>query len=148
MSTATQENLLQTSRFGVEIDGVLFGLFKECSGLDSTNEIIEYKSVGGGGKLFTQKVPGHTNFSDITLKQSLDGTSDMWDWRQQVENGEYDKYRRDGSIVLYDEKGDEQARYKFTAGWPSSWKFSDLDAGADDIVIQEMVIAHEGISKP
>ena len=146
-NNATQEVLLQTSRFGVEIDGVVVGLFKSCGGLESTSEVIQYKSVGPKGQLFTQKVAGHATYGDITLKSSLGGASALWDWRQLVEDGKFSEFRKDGSVILYDELGDVRDTYKFTAGWPSSWKINELDAGADDIVVQEVTIAHEGLTR-
>lgn len=146
-NNATQEVLLQTSRFGVEVDGVVLGLFKGCSGLESTTEVIKYKSTGPKGKLFTQNIPGHTTFGDIVLKQSLGGSPALWDWRQEVVDGTFDKFRRTGAVVLFDEKGDERERYKFTDGFPSSWKFNELDSGADEIVVQEVTISHEGIER-
>lgn len=144
---ATQETLLQTSRFGVEIDKTVHGFFRACSGLESKTEVITYKSVGENGKLFEQKVPGHTNYSDITLKQSLGSNTFFWEWRELVEQGDYGKFRKSGAVVLYDEQGNPQDRYEFTAGWLSSWKFTDLDANADDVVLQEITIAHEGITR-
>ena len=143
--TATSENLVLTATFSVEIDGVQLAFFKSCSGLSTENQVVEHKVVNTKGQLITQKVPGHAKYADIVLKKSLDGGTALADWRKQVVAGQYTDYRRNGSIVLIDSMGTEVARWNFTAGWPSTWKGSDLDAGADDIAIEEVTIAHEGL---
>jgi phage tail-like protein len=145
--TATQENLLTTSRFAIEIDGVIQGLFKECTGLEMKTELITYNSVNNKGVLFTQKVPGHNTYSDITLKKSLDGAKDLISWRMDVINGDYTKFRKDGYVTLYDSKLTQVARWQFKAAWPTDWKFAQLDANANDILLEEITFAVEEITR-
>jgi phage tail-like protein len=49
--------------------------------------------------------------------------------------------------VIYDNAGTEVGRWNFEAGWPSKWSASDLDAGTDDVMIEELTISHEGLFK-
>lgn len=144
-NTATSENLVATFNFAVEIDSVTVAYFREASGLTTEVEVIEHKVVNSKGKQVVQKIAGHISTGEVTLKKSMDGNKYLTDWFKQVQNGEYDKYRRNGSIVLYDPKGNEVVRWNFTKGWPKSWKASDLDASADDIVTEEIIITHEGL---
>jgi len=108
-------------------------------------EIIEYKEATSEGKLIIRKVPGAMKWSDITLKKRIDSSYDLWDWRLEVENGDIDSARRDGSIVLYDSKRNEVARWNFISGWPSKWKGADLNAGEDQVAVEEITITHEGL---
>ena len=137
--------LLTTFSFHVELDGVDIGRFKEASGVESETEIIEYKEVTKDGKMVIRKVPGAMKWADITLKKSIDMSRDLWEWRLEVEEGDIDAARRDGSIVLYDSTHSEVARWNFMSGWPSKWKGADLNAGEDQIAVEEITITHEGL---
>jgi phage tail-like protein len=136
-----------TFSFHVELDGVDIGAFKEASGVESETEIIEYKEATDKGKLLIRKVPGAMKWSDITLKKRIDSSTDLWAWRQEVEQGDIDKARRTGSIVLYDSQQEEVARWNFDQGWPSKWKGADLNAGEDQVAVEEITITHEGLER-
>lgn len=136
---------LTTFSFHVELDSVDIGAFKEASGVDSETEIIEYKEATKEGRLIIRKVPGAMKWADITLKRGIDDSLALWEWRKQVEEGDIDAARRTGSIVLYDSRGDEKARWSFDRGWPSKWKGADLNAGEDQVAVEEVTITHEGL---
>jgi phage tail-like protein len=138
-------DLLTTSAFFIEIDGVTVAQFKEASGINSETNIIEYKESTESGKLLIRKVPGSPKWSDITLKRRLDTSQALWEWRKVVLDGDIDGARRNGSLVVYDSMGAETARWNFENGWPSNWKGSDLNAGSDEIVVEELTITHEGL---
>jgi len=140
-------DLLTTFSFHVELDGIDIGAFKECTGVDSETEIIEYKETTKDGKMVIRKLPGAMKWADITLKKSIDNKKDLWDWRKQVEQGEIDDARRNGSVVLYDSTAKEVARWNFFDGWPSKWKGADLNAGENNVAIEEVTITHEGLER-
>lgn len=140
-------DLLTTFSFHVELDGVDIGAFKEASGVESETEIIEYKEATRDGKMIIRKIPGAMKWSDITLKKRIDVTRDLWEWRREVEMGDIDAARRHGSIVLYDSKHSEVARWNFESGWPSKWKGADLNAGEDQVAVEEITITHEGLTR-
>ena len=140
-------DLMTTFAFVLEIDGVEMASFRKCTGVESETETIEYKEATKDGKMVIRKVPGAMKWSDITLKKGIDARRDLWDWRKQVEDGDIDAARRNGSVVLYDSKHNEVARWNFIAGWPSKWKGADLNAGEDAIAVEEITITHEGLSR-
>ncbi len=140
-------DLMTTFNFVLEIGGVEMASFRKCSGVESETETIEYKEATKDGKMVIRKVPGAMKWSDITLKKGIDARRDLWDWRKQVEDGDIDSARRNGSVVLYDSKHTEVARWNFVAGWPSKWKGADLNAGEDAIAVEEITITHEGLSR-
>lgn len=146
MTTGTSEMLLTTYNFALEIDGLdSITFFKEASGLSAEVEVIEHQVVTAKGKQVTQKIAGHNSTGEITLKKSLDATTSLFDWFNQVRQGDFAGYRKNGAVIMYDPGGEEQARWNFVNGWPKSWSASDLDAGADDVSIEEIVITHEGL---
>jgi phage tail-like protein len=140
-------DLLTTFSFHVELDGIDIGAFKEASGVDSETEIVEYKETTKDGKMIIRKLPGAMKWADITLKKRIDGKKDLWEWRKEVELGDIDSARRNGSIVLYDSTAVEVARWNFISGWPSKWKGADLNAGENTVAVEEITITHEGMER-
>jgi phage tail-like protein len=138
-------DLTTTSIFVLEIDSVEMGSFRKVSGIESESEIVEFKEVNKQGKTIIRKTPGNMKWSDITLERRIDSSQALWEWRQQVIEGEITQARRNGSIVAKNAKMEEVARWNFTAGWPSKWSGADFDAGANDIATEKVIITHEGL---
>ena len=133
------------SQFALEIEGVEMARFTEVSGLAWETEIVEYKDTLKSGKVVTRKRPGQTSFGDIVLKRGLSGDRALTDWQQTVMDGKVE--RKNGSVVVYDMAGAEQDRWNFERGWPSKWSASDLNAGSDEVMIEELTIAIEHLER-
>ncbi len=150
MARTSNEDPIKVFRFTVEMGGARVG-FMECSGLEATTEVTEYRE--GGDNTTTKKSAGLTKLGDITLKrgQILDeGRSDLRDWAEQVhdvqsKNGTSADYRRDIEIVQYDRAGEEACRWRVVECWPSRYKpFGDQNATSSDNSIEELVLVNEG----
>lgn len=133
--------------FYLEIDGISQAQFRECSGLDSESNIIEYKEAGKNGQTVIKKVPGELKWSNIVMKRGVTSVMELWDWRKKVEDGKVDEARKNGSIVLFDQDNQEVARWNFEAGWPSKVTGPQLNANNNDIAIEEITICHEGLKR-
>lgn len=129
------------SQFGLEIDGVELARFTGISGLGYESEVVTFQDTLADGKIITRKRPGRISFPDIVLKRGLSADNALVDWYQTVVNGAVE--RKSGSIVIYDQTSTEIGRWNFENAWISKWSASDLDAGTDDIMIEEITIAHE-----
>jgi phage tail-like protein len=134
-------------QFAVEADGVTLGYFRKCSGVESETETIEFKEATKDGKLIIRKVPGAMKWANISLERRIDASAALWEWRKQVIDGDVDSARRNGSIVLYDSKHTEVARWNFIDGWPAKWTGAELDAGGSDVATEKVEIAHEGLER-
>ena len=132
-------------RWRLEIDGIELGRFTACSGLSWNAEVVTYQATTEAGAIITQKRPGRVTFDDIVLKRGLSADDKLTKWFDKVKDGGVE--RKTGSIVLYSANGSEVDRYNFTNGWPSKWSASDLDAGKDDVVIEELTITHEFLER-
>lgn len=129
------------SQFGLEIDGVELARFTGISGLGYESEVVTFQDTLADGKIITRKRPGRISFPDIVLKRGLSADNALVDWYQTVVDGSVE--RKSGSIVIYDQTSTEIGRWNFENAWISKWSASDLDAGTDDIMIEEITIAHE-----
>ncbi|HMO60119.1 MAG TPA: phage tail protein [Roseiflexaceae bacterium] len=147
MATGGRTDPLTGYHFYLEIDGITQAQFRECSGLDSESNIIEYKEAGKNGVTIIKKVPGEMKWSNIVLKRGITDIMELWAWRKQVEDGKVNEARKNGSIVLYDQANSEIARWNFVDGWPSKVTGPQLNANNNDIAVEEITICHEGLNR-
>lgn len=136
-------DLMVTNTFALQLDQVTVATFRKCGGLTYKTDVIESKEVTAEGKMIIRKVPGATKWEPLTLERRVDDTTALEEWRQLVLDGKIDEARRNGSIVQFDSTLTEIARWNFENGWPSDWKASDLDAGANAIATETVTIQHE-----
>jgi phage tail-like protein len=144
---ADQKDPLVSAWYGVEFQGQVQGAFRECTGLGSHNEVVDYKASGPKGEYVMKKVPGRMTWNPITLKRGITDAMDMWKWRKVVEDGKVDEARKNGSIVMFNQQGQEVARWDFVAAWPSKITGPTANANANEIAIEEMEIVHEGYTR-
>jgi phage tail-like protein len=128
--------------FLVEIDGVTRAGFSEVGGLESETAVIEYRT---GNEDLVRKLPGLTKFADIVLRRGVSKDRELWDWRQSIVDGNLD--RRNGSIVVLDDQRNEVVRWNFMSGWPCKWQGPALNAKTNEVAIETLEIAHEGLER-
>jgi phage tail-like protein len=128
--------------FRVEIDGITRAGFKSCSGLEISQNAGTYRE-GTDKSLIVRKIPGLVTTSDVTLARGITNDSELWQWRKKIGSGTVD--RRNMSIVLVDETGKVVIRWNLRNCWPTKWTGPSLDATSDELAIETLVIAHEGL---
>jgi len=128
--------------FRVEIDGIAAASFAAVTGLGSETAVVEYRT-GDAPLNLTRKLPGLTKYSNIVLKRGYTRDASLWQWRKAIVEGTVD--RRNGAIVLMDESGNDILRWAFRNGWPCKLEGPALDADANEVAIETIEIAHEGL---
>jgi phage tail-like protein len=53
--------------------------------------------------------------------------------------------RKNGSIVLLDDAGAEKVRWNFHDAWPTKWTGPSFNATGNEVAIEALEIAHEGL---
>jgi phage tail-like protein len=144
---ADQKDPLVSAWFGVEFQGQVVGAFRECTGLGSENEVVEYKASGPKGEQVIKKVPGRLKWNNITLKRGITDAMDMWKWRKLVEEGSMAEARKSGTITMYNQKHEAIAKWDFVAAWPSKLTGPSANAGNNEVAIEELEITHEGYKR-
>ncbi len=132
--------------FKIEIDGKEIAQFKEVSGLSAEVQVIEHRENTALGKEIIKKLPGQKKFGDITLKRGKTHSTTLWEWHKEVQEGKIDAARKGASIVLFDYSQGEIARYNLTNCWPSKVSLGSLQAGSNDVLMEECVLTHEGLA--
>lgn len=125
--------------------------FTEVSGLDFETEVIEYRE-GSSKKYNKTKQPGLTKYSDITLKRgTFEGDFDFFNlWKQsyyfQEGNKTGSRYRRTVTIKLLNENHEPIITWQLENAWAKKVQSTDLKADANEVAIETMELAHEGLT--
>ena len=141
MAPAQRHDPYKAFNFRVEIDGIARAAFSEVSGLDSETAVIEYRV--GGEPNTVRKLPGLTKYANIVLRRGITQDAELWNWRLTVVQGNVD--RRNGSIILLDDDGTEVVRWNFFHGWIAKWEGPALNSKGNEVAIETIEIAHEGL---
>lgn len=131
--------------FLVEIDGIVRAGFHEVSGIDSSIDVIEHRE---GNDTVSRKYPGRVKYANLVLRWGLADDTDLYQWHQQWVAGDPAAQRKTGSIVLQDRRGKtELARWNFIRAWPCKYTGPSLNAEGNDIAIETLELAHEGVER-
>ncbi len=117
--------------------------FQEVTGLKMTTEHIEYR--GGDDPTFIkQKIPGMKKFENLTLKKGVfQDDLALYDWFKDVQTN---PERRDTvTISLLDEEGNPVLTWTVINAFPVSYSGPDLNAEGNELAIEQVELAHEGI---
>ena len=143
---------LRNFKFTVQIAGFAQNLgFSKVSGLNAEVEVIEYRE--GGDTTTNRKFPGQTQFGNVTLERGITTDSDLVDWINSIfdptggPNQATEIARHDVTIAVKDKQGNIQREFKLTNAFPASREIADLDAGANEILIETLELAHEGLTE-
>jgi len=119
--------------------------FTEVTGLDIQIEVIEYRE-GLSPEYSKVKMPGMRKFSNLTLKRgTVAGDSDFYKWVLNV-NLDASVDRRDITISLLDETHNPVMSWKAKQAFPVKLAASDLKADGNEVAIESLELAHEGLS--
>ena len=130
-------------RFRLEIDGIQQAGFSEVSGFDITIDPVDYRE--GNVPTHVRKLPGLTKFGNVTLKWGVTDSTELHDWHRQIVDG--DIKRRNLSIVVIDEAGQDKARFEILEAWPTKYDPMDLNAKGNEVAIETLELVNEGVRR-
>lgn len=130
-------------RFVVEIDGLQLAHFQTISGLGHEIEVLSQQEGGVNDRM--HKLPGQGSYQNLVLKVGYIHNQLLEDWHVGFQRKPGQIGRKNGSIVLNNDDGNEIARWNFTRAWPVKWEGPELDATVSEILVESVEIAHEGI---
>jgi phage tail-like protein len=139
MATGQRVDPYKNFRFLVEIEGIVQAGFSEVSGFGSDVEVVEYRE--GGDTATVLKLPGKTTYHDLTLKWGITDSRELYDWHRAAVNGKVE--RKNGSILLLDDLGQEKVRWNFFDAWPSKWEGASLNATGKEVAIDALTVSCE-----
>jgi phage tail-like protein len=136
----------RNSRFLLEIDGIVQAGFSQCTIPETSTEPIEYRE--GNEAPTVRKLGSLVSYGNLTLQWgTTPDSTELFEWRQLVEQGNLDEARRNIAVIVLDEEGEAGARWEFRNAWPQQYDAPDLDASGNEVAIESMEIAHEGMER-
>jgi len=130
--------------FLVEIDGLPAAGFVQVSGLESSIEVIEYRE-GTDPALTHRKLPGKVTYANVVLKAGVAKDRALYDWHKEWVTGGAGAKRKAVRIVLLDRSGTRVLAWRLHAAWPVKYTGPTLNATANEVAIETIELAHEGM---
>ena len=116
--------------------------FQDCSGIAMSVDVIEYRN-GNDKENNPRKLTGLTRVSDVTLKRGIIGSLALYQWINQIRNGDPAAAR---TVVIHLQNEDHTATVM-------SWKLrgariikhtsGPLNAKGTDVAVEEITLAYE-----
>lgn len=139
-----EQNIYRAYNFLLDLGGGTVGYFTEINGLAVDIETIDYREGGAGPAV--RKLTGRVSYSNIELKWGLTESTEMWDWLLTAVKGEVS--RKNISIILRDNDGKKElTRWNLDNAWPCSWSGAQLDSLSNEVAIETLCLAHEGLTR-
>ncbi len=118
--------------------------FQEVSGLDVEAQPIEYRS-GDNPVFSTIKMPGIVKSGNVTMKKGVfKSDNKFWDWYSQIKMNTIK--RVPVTISLLDEAGAPTMVWTLANAWPTKITGTDLKSDGNEVAIESIEIAHEGVT--
>ena len=124
-----------------DTDGPRAG-FQECSEIGMSVDVIEYRN-GNSKENSVQKLTGLNTASDVTLKRGIIGSLDLYDWLDDIRNGDQNALR---TVRIHLQNEDHTAVVQ-------TWSLhrarivkhvsGPLNAKGCDVAIEELTLAYE-----
>src|SRR5262245_9232709 len=136
---------LRNFRFRLEIDGLQAAGFSEVLIGATTVDVVDYRE--GTDPPHVRKLSGLTKYGNLTLKHGVTSSLEVFEWFSGISNGQIAGNRRRVVIVVQDESGADQARFVVREAWPAKYAPSDLNAKGNEVMIELLELANEGIER-
>jgi phage tail-like protein len=116
--------------------------FSEAEVPSGEIEVIEYRE--GADRVNTaRKLPGLAKYPNVTLKRGITGSTDLFEWWKSVRDGQV--VRRNVTITLLDEQRQAVYRWLLRSAWPVKIEGPTLNASGNEVAIETLELAHEGL---
>lgn len=136
--------------YRVEIDGVTVAGFNKVSGIKVEVEAVSYSEGTFGGHPI--QLPGIMSPGELTLERGLTDNVELWNWVLEVVETENARpkigalsFRKDLELVLLNREAVEVKRWHVDEAWPKTYELDDLDSSTSDVLMERLVLAHEGL---
>lgn len=143
MAMAQRKDPFRNFRFRVEIDGIQQAGFSDVSGFDSTIQVVEYRE--GTDPVTPRKLAGSVSTGSLVLKWGITDSLDLYNWHKEAAAGNVQ--RKNVSIIIIDEAGNDKARWDFANAWPSKYSAPELSAKGNDIAVESVTLEYENMTR-
>jgi len=139
---------IRNFRYRLEIDNITQAGFSEVHISETTIDVVEYRE--GNDPPHTRKLSGLTKYGNVSLKWgvTIGGSAlDMFKWHTAVSAGQIKDNRKKVVVIAQDEAGTDAARFVISDAWPVKYNITDLQAKGNEVLIEVLELANEGIER-
>lgn len=140
---ANRPDPMTTFHFFVDFEGSWAGqtVFTEVSGLGVEVMVQDYEE--GGRNDHIHRLPGRVKVADITLRNGVTNSNDLWEWFKMILQGNFK--RRNVSIVVVNQEQKEVQRWNLIKALPVKWTGPEFKSGQSTVAIQSLQLTHQGL---
>ena len=116
--------------------------FQECSAITMGVDVIEYRN-GNDKENSPRKLTGLQKVSDVTLKRGIIGSLSLYQWLDQIRNGDAAAFR---NVVIQLQNEDHTATvmtWKLLRARIIKHTSGPLNAKGTDVAMEELTLAYE-----
>lgn len=147
------EEILVSCRFYFEADGITDKQILEVSGMTSETPAAGADKVLGssrGAVNLRQAAPTRAKFTPVVVKIVATTKKDLYEWYEKCNKNaggksDWASNRKGASITVYDQAGDEKARWNLVNAYPTKYEGPKLEASSNDVANETITLVHEGI---
>ena len=129
-------------QFSVKIGDAEF-IFSEVTGITSETQVIEYR--GGNSPAYsTVKMPGIKKYSNVTFKKGMfKGDKNLWNNYNLIK---MNTFKREVIVInLLDETNAPVMTWNLQNAFPVKMTVPDMKSDANEVAVESMEVAHEGL---
>ncbi len=132
-------------RFTANFEGLGTTSFKSVEGFSSEVEAVDYRE-GGFGYLTKRKLPGLVSYGEITLQKGLYSNPLLYNFFNDfLEGSNFTPVN--AVITVFNNAGEPTASWSVINAWPSKYESTGLSAEDSAILVETLVLVHEGIKR-
>jgi phage tail-like protein len=116
--------------------------FQECSAISMSVDVAEYRN-GNDKENSVRKITGLNKATDVTLKRGVIGSLNLYQWLNQIRNGDAAAYR---TVVIQLQNEDHTAvvtTFKLLRARIIKHTSGPFNAKGTDVAMEELTLAYE-----
>ena len=137
---------LSAARFEISIDGHSLALFSELEGIVSGIDPAELELATRGRKKTELKLPGKRTPPTVVLGRGLTKDTQLAAWHEAAVDDPA-KARKNGTLVMFNTKGEPVARYHLENAWPSKLEIGTPEPGSDGALYERVTLSCDRIKR-
>jgi phage tail-like protein len=116
--------------------------FQECSRIATEIAVAEYRN-GNDKTNAVRKITGLNKVPDVTLKRGVIGSLHLWQWLDQVRNGDQNALRTVRIQLQSEDHSEIVMTWVLQRARPVKYSAGPLNAKGTDVAIEELTLAYE-----
>jgi phage tail-like protein len=116
--------------------------FQECSEIGMSVDVIEYRN-GNEKENAVRKLTGLARVSDVTLRRGIIGSLNLYQWLDQIRNGDAAGYRTVLIHLMSEDHAQTVQTWKLLRARIIKHTSGPLNAKGTDVAMEELTLAYE-----